>query len=1171
MAKRLVRLAAGIWLCSGVPGLWGQSQRAIILGRAVDSSGGIVPGAEIRVIQKSTGFVRNAVTNEKGNYEVPGLFPGTYRIEASLAGFKTAVVDDVPLQGAQRLEINVALEVGQISDSVVVTSRRNLLDVADVGVSTVFDEKKLSDLPIGRGNATLLFLFAPAASSAGGTDASPTERQTGWLTNFNGSPRGSAEFTLDGAPNTQLGNTGLGGGPAFLPNTEVVQEVRIQTNNFDASLGHTGGVTVDLVLKSGTNEYHGSGFGFMRNSNWNANSWSSNRTGRPRPDFTYRRWGAAGGGPVRLPGLYNGKNRTFFYYGFERYAELNAAAPVNATVPTADQLRGDFSGLLKLGPQYQLYDPDTGIATADGRIQRSEFPNNIIPESRIDATARKLIKLWPAANQPGTADGQFNYSFFLSPIPRQYWASTLRMDHELTKSHKLNGKFLWADLNQPYFTQWGNPDPAKAASFTGLNRDLGLSDVWTISPSFIAEFRASVERGHFDETPQGRGESYDALGFGEVNKLIDTAAAGLPYVIANGYRYSDASGIDGPIYQYPGRLVISEVRDGGANFTKILGNHSLKFGADVRGYIYNTGYADTLYGANFTGNYTRGPFNNSAAVPFGGSLADLLLGKYNFSYIDQRPTAANYSSYTGLYLNDDWKVTPRLTLNVGLRYEREGPATERFDRNVVDFDRTVDNPIAAEAIANYAKNPLPEIPLGQFRVKGGAIFAGVNGAPRTIYDPDNNNFAPRVGLAWQLGGATVVRAGYGVFHLPNGQRFFGGEGFVPGFRTLTWSYGTLDGGLTFPGNLNRLFPTGLAPTVGAGDGLKTFLGQGLNITSAGGSRARPNAYNQSWQLEIQRAFRGVYKLQVRYVGNRTLKMPLIKNLSALPDSYLSTSPERDQTTINRMTQLVPNPFFGITGVAGTIGTSRTVAVNALLVPYPHFGSIQAQVNEGQAYYNGLQVEFTRQYARGLTFQTNYTWSKSMQGLGYLNAGDPQTERVIASADRPHIWRFLGIWELPFGPGRALASGGTLGHIAGGWQVQAILFGQSGTPIDWPNVLFRGNIKDIAVDNPTRERMFNVDAGFERASAKQLEWNLRAFPTRLASVRVSPNWDTTLSLIKNTRVRERLSVQFRAEAFNVWNQHFYTSAPTTSPTSTAFGSTTASTGPRTLQLGLKLLF
>ena len=1160
-----------MWICAFASAVQGQSQRAIILGRAIDSAGLVVPGAEIKVSQRATGLTWNTVTNDKGNYEVPGLFPGIYRVEATMTGFKTAVTDDVPVQGAQRVEVNLTFEVGQISDSVVITSRQNLLDVASAGVSTVFDEKKLADLPIGRGNATLLFLFAPAATSAGGTDASPTERQTGWLTNFNGSPRGSAEFTLDGAPNSQLGNTGLGGGPAFLPNTEVVQEVRIQTNNFDASLGHTGGVTIDLALKSGTNEYHGSGFGFMRNPNWNANSWSSNRTGRARPDFNYRRWGAAGGGPVRIPGLYNGKNRTFFYYGFERYAELNAAAPVNATVPTAEQLRGDFSGLLNLGSQYQLYDPDTGVATADGRIQRSPFPNNIIPESRIDPTARKLIKLWPAPNQTGTADGQFNYSFFISPIPREFWASTLRMDHELTKSHKLSGKFLWSDLNQPYFTQWGNPDPAKAASFTGLNRDLGLSDVWSISPSFIGDFRASVTRGHFNETPQGRGESYEALGFGEVSKLIDTAAAGLPYVVVNGYRYSDASGIDGPVFQYPGRIVVSEVRDGAANFTKIVGNHSLKFGADVRGYIFNTGYFDTLYGANFTGGYTRGPFNNSPAQPLGSSLADLLLGKYNFSYIDQRPTAANYSSYVGFYLHDDWKVTPRMTLNIGLRYEREGPATERYDRNVVDFDRSVDNPISAEAIASYAKNPLPEVPVSQFRIKGGAIFANVNGAPRTIYDPDNNNFAPRIGLAYQLGKSTVVRAGYGIFHLPNGQRFFGGEGFVPGFRTLTWSYSTLDGGLTFPGKMDQLFPTGLAPAVGAADGLKTFLGQGLNITSAGGSRARPNAYNQSWQLEVQQAFRDVYKLQVRYVGNRTLKMPLIRNLSPLPVQYLSKSPERDQTTINRLTELVPNPFFGIPGVLGTIGTAGNIAANALLVPYPHFASIQAQVSEGWAYYNGLQVEFTRQYARGLTLQTNYTWSKTLQGLAYLNAGDLQPERVISTADRPHIWRFLGIWELPFGPGRAFAPRGVLGHIAGGWQLQTIIYGQSGNPIDWGNVLFRGDIKDIAVSDPTRERMFNIDAGFERAAARQLEWNLRTFSTRLPSVRVGSNWDTTLSLIKDSNIGEKLKIQFRAEAFNVWNQHFYTSPPTTAPTSTAFGSTTASTGPRVVQLGLKLLF
>ncbi|MEO7649174.1 MAG: TonB-dependent receptor, partial [Bryobacteraceae bacterium] len=772
-------------------------------------------------------------------------------------------------------------------------------DVADVGVSTVFDQKKLADLPIGQGNATLLFMFAPAASSAGGLDASPTERQTGWTTNFNGSPRGSAEYTIDGAPNTQLGNTGLGGGPASLPNNEVVQEVRIQTNNFDASLGHTGGVTIDLSLKSGTNDLHGTAFGFMRQPDWNANSWASNRAGRARPDFDFRRLGFAGGGPVVIPKLYNGKNRTFFHYGYERYQALFASIPTNATVPTAEQRNGNFSGLLRLGPQYQLYDPDTGVLNA-GRIQRTPYPGNIIPPSRFDPNAQKMISYWPLPNQPGTADGQFNYNYILSPLPRTYWSSVLRMDHELTRAHKMSGKFMWADLRQPYFTTFGNPDPSLAAKFRGLNRDVGLSDLWTIRPNFIAEFRASLLRGHFNESPAGVGVPYANVGLESAARVIDTERAGLPYVVAAGYRASDTQALDGPVHQYPGRHVVSEVRNFEGNFTRILSNHSVKFGANYRGYIFNTGYADTVYGANFSGEYSRGPFNNSPAPPLGSSLADMLLGRFAFSYVDQRPLASNYSSYLGLYLNDDWKVSPKLTINLGLRYEREGPPTERFNRAVNDFDRAVENPIAPQAKQAYALAPIDEISASQFRVLGGAIFAGVNGQPRTMYDARNLNFAPRVGIAYQLGRSTVLRAGYGVFFLPNGQRFFGGEGQVPGFRTLSWTYSTVDGGLTFPGKLSNLHPAGLLPQVGAGDGLKTFLGQGLSLLSAGGTRNRPSAYNQSWQFEIQQAIKSVYKLQMRYVGNRTLKMPVIRDLNALPNQYLSTSPERDQPRIDRL-------------------------------------------------------------------------------------------------------------------------------------------------------------------------------------------------------------------------------------------------------------------------------
>ncbi|MEO7651877.1 MAG: hypothetical protein ABIZ80_15545, partial [Bryobacteraceae bacterium] len=245
--------------------------------------------------------------------------------------------------------------------------------------------------------------------------------------------------------------------------------------------------------------------------------------------------------------------------------------------------------------------------------------------------------------------------------------------------------------------------------------------------------------------------------------------------------------------------------------------------------------------------------------------------------------------------------------------------------------------------------------------------------------------------------------------------------------------------------------------------------------------------------------------------------------------------------------------------------------SALLTAYPQFAGIQTHSSEGFANYHALQVEFGRQFSNGLTFQTNYTFAKTMQALGLLNPGDPRPEKVIAASDRPHIWRFLGIYELPFGPGRAFRGGPIVNRIIGGWQTQAVIYGQSGTPIDWGNVLFRGNIKDIPVDDPTDARMFNVDAGFEKAPARQLASNLRTFPTRLAGVRVSPNWDTALSLIKNTTIRENLRFQARLEAFNALNQHFFTAAPTTAPTSTAFGVTTAATGARAVQVALKLIF
>ena len=496
-----------------------------------------------------------------------------------------------------------------------------------------------------------------------------------------------------------------------------------------------------------------------------------------------------------------------------------------------------------------------------------------------------------------------------------------------------------------------------------------------------------------------------------------------------------------------------------------------------------------------------------------------------------------------------------------------------------DFAFDVDNPIAAQAKAAYALNPIPEIPVSQFEVKGGILFAGKD-TPRAVYDTDKNNFAPRIGLAYQIGSSTVLRAGYGIFYIPYNQRFYAAAGSVPGFDTNTFSFASLDGGLTFPNTLQDLFSTGLATPIGSSLGLRTFLGQAFSLPQL--PRAKPNAYSQRWQFGVQHVFANSYKLEVRYVGNRTLKMPIAKNINAVPNRYLSSSPERDQATINRLSRLVPNPFVGIPGVEGNLGTNTLISAATLLQPFPEFSGITMQLNQGRTWYDALQIEFEKRLSHGLTFQTSYTFSKTIDQLGYLNPADEIPERVVGYQTRPHMWRLMGIYEFPFGRGKAFGSNlaPAWDWLIGGWQAQGITYVQSGTPIPFQNSIYRGDIKNLAVDDPVRERLFNTD-GFERDPAKQLASNVRNFPSRFAGVRY-PHFSTTdFSLIKGFRVTEQFKLEIRAEAYNVFNDHFYNdnagyaygvpSAADTNPLSQNFGATQVASIGRVIQGVLRLTF
>ena len=504
-----------------------------------------------------------------------------------------------------------------------------------------------------------------------------------------------------------------------------------------------------------------------------------------------------------------------------------------------------------------------------------------------------------------------------------------------------------------------------------------------------------------------------------------------------------------------------------------------------------------------------------------------------------------------------------LTVNLGLRWEMESPLTERYDRSVKTFDFDVASPIEAQARANYARSPITELPVDRFRTRGGMTFAGgANG--RALWQGEKNNLMPRVGFAWQPGARTVVRGGYGLFFETIGANR--SAVIQAGYTRSTPIQASLDNGLSFVATTANPFPSGILEPLGAAGGLSTNLGQ----TANGFPPKRLQPYAQRWSLSIQQEVTKGLLLEASYVGNRGTRIDVSRGINPVPAQYLSTSPERDQPTINFLTANFPNPFFGVIPVA-----TANIQRQALLRPFPHFSGVAIDEPTGYSWYHSLQTRVERRFSRGFTLGMSYTFSKAMEAAEFLNATDRMPYETISSSDHPHRLTLSGIWELPFGKGRRFAAGapGWANHVIGGWQLNLVAARQAGAPLEWGNVIFRGDIKDIALSKGQRsvDRWFNTDAGFERNSQRQLANNIRTFPMRFAGIRGDgqARWD--LSALKNFTLREHVTLQFRAECFNAWN-HANLNGPNLAPANSAFGTISGqSPTPRQFQLALKLKF
>ncbi|MEK7403595.1 MAG: TonB-dependent receptor, partial [Acidobacteriota bacterium] len=693
-----------------------------------------------------------------------------------------------------------------------------------------------------------------------------------------------------------------------------------------------------------------------------------------------------------------------------------------------------------------------------------------------------------------------------------------------------------------------------------------LDDVYEINPTTILNVRYGYYRLSIYQYPKPESMGFDLTTLGFPKSYADAIPPDVrvfPAISIDGYQ-----GTQNNWWRYPHDNQSLELHT-----TAIRGAHAVKFGGDGRAYrIYQYEPHNSSAGVfSFGSTWTRGPLDNSPTAPIGQGLASLLFGLPTSGGVDRKANFAEQSTVWSLYFQDDWKVTPKLTVSLGLRYEIEGPMTERFNRTVRGYDFKSASPLDAQVRANYARGAIAEIPPGQFRLVGGLTFPGIGGQPRTLWTRDVNNFMPRFGFAWSLGEKTVVRGGFGLYFAPLGIHRGDVGPTQYGFSQRTELIPSIDNGLTFVATLSNPFPDGIQEPRGAADGLATFLGRSVRYYD----ETPKAAHQQRWQLGIQRELPQRILLEAAYVGNRGVGSETTRDLRYLPVKYLSRSPVRDQATIDYLSEQVTSPFFPL--LPGTGLSGRTVSRSYLLSShdYAHFTGLSTTMYQGYCWYHALQVKTERRFAAGWTVNAAYQWSKNMEAMMRLNGMESPLEYVISDQDRPHRFVASGIWELPFGKGKKWlnAAPAAVNAILGGWQVQGVYTAQGGAPFGFGNALFLGNIKDITLPKSKRtpEMWFNINAGFERNSARQLGSNYRTMPTRFNDLRSDGFniWD--LSVLKNARIREGVNLQFRGEFLNAFN-HTLFAAPTTSPTSTAFGQVTSQRGyPRRIQLGVKALF
>jgi hypothetical protein len=1118
IAMRLAMLAVAL---NGIL-VFGQFETATLTGVVTDSAGAVVPSATVKAINEATNIEATVTSNHEGRYLFPNLRPGSYKVTASVQGFKQFVSSGMILQVNQAARLDIQLTVGDITEQINVTGEAPVLETESASRGSVIDRTKIIELPLNGRDYNQLALLSPGVLAP-----TPRLQSIGFrgVFNVNGNRAFQNAFQLDGVDNTSYSNSYRGlNAQVVQPSVEALQEFKIQTNAYSAEFGRSAGALINAVTRSGSNTVHGAAYDFLRNSQLDASNFFANKAGLAKPFRQRNQFGGAIGGPII-------RNHTFFFADYEGLRD--AAGTVRfSSVPQPIWRQGMFAT-----PIWNPYNPnDTG---QDFRIAAVPGCNDgngncwRIPASLLDPVGQKVINVSP---DPNTYSPTFDNNFVGVPVDRNHTNQfDTRVDHTVSQAVSLFGRYSFSKTNL------FRPAPRPGLSEGSFNDTFGTADlksqalaaglVWVLSPSLVSETRFGYASGDYFQLPPNFGSGCPGELIGLKNAPADPAiCGGLPvFNFPGGTLQRIGRTTSVPQFQTPISMNIRE------SVAWSRGAHALKLGVELLN--ADTGIRDvsSLLGQfNLTGRFTgvNGRWENA--------LGDLLLGFPSRYQQDSNTTFEVYQHMYFLFVQDDWKISRKLTLNLGLRYEFATPPRER-DLKWANFDSA----------------------SGQFvTAKGGSLFS------EALIHPDRNDFAPRVGFAWSAAQRTVIRGGYGIFY--NHANRLGREGllgFNPPFIILSDANISGSGALRSTDAIFRLqdgIPAGFVDITK------------VNLTTVARKAQDPfqrSPYVQQYNFGIQQELMKDLVLDVSYVGNRSLKLPSFRNLN--PNFYSFNA---------QGAAVVGARELGSLGFNGDIQILENLGI-------ANYNSLQAKLERRLS--NGLTMIGSYTYGKSLTDSVDHL-STSGAGNGvdvgeYKEPQDPHRRRLEygpSEFDVTHRFVLSGVWQLPFGKGKPYGANWSRGaELAfGGWEFSPIFSAQGGLPL---------TINQAQIVNIGGERRFRPDRianGALPDSQRTVDkwFDTSAFVTLSntpGSVGFTPNRimgnsgvgilrgpglvNLDFNLSKTFEINERVSAQFRAEFFNAVN-HTNLGVPGVM-IGGGFGQIVSAYDARIIQFGLKLRF